>query len=691
MNRLPAGWNLPPISAGSARLDAGREIRLIHRTDIDGLRAIAVLLVILHHYGVPGFGGGFIGVDVFFVISGFLIGGNIARDIRAGRFSLLDFYDRRIRRILPALFVMYALVLAAGTVVLFAPDLHFLSRIGAYVIAFLGNYALYRNAGLYGGQFADHVVLLHTWSLAVEEQFYLLFPLLMVATSALFRRRYAAVLWPLTLISFVSCIVVVRISPMTAFYLAPFRAWELLAGALLATGTITAPAVSSVRTAAAVLGLVLVAAADVLSGSSSPNPGELTLVPCAGACLILYASCDRGSVTGKLLGNGIMRRIGLWSYSLYLYHWPLLLLAQYYALEPLSLWIRCWLVAGTFLLGALSWRYVEQPFRRRRAPVNRRRSFALAAVSGVVLMAATFTLHRQTEPTRYSALERVRFPSQTADQLRCKETSPEMGKGPACVLGDASAPITTLVWGDSHAVAILPAINEVAARHRQAAMFAEMGRCPPLLGAFVRDLAPGQSAAVRSWMDARGLGHGVQCKRHNDAVLEWVLQNHVATVLLVGHWIANTEDSYQSVLSDDEGGNNHASQQNAAVFRRGLERLLAVLEREHVRVFLLEDAPQNEWNVPYALAARRRLGLTRDIGISRAAYDAQQRSAAQIFTDLHARYGLRLLRPQDILCAGGECAADRGGVPLYVDNEHLSADGALLLTPILDAVVDGRP
>jgi peptidoglycan/LPS O-acetylase OafA/YrhL len=668
-----------------------RDTRADYRTDIDGLRAIAVLLVILHHYGVPGFRGGFIGVDIFFVISGFLIGGHIARDIQAGHFSLLRFYDRRIRRILPALFVMYALVLAAGAVVLFAPDLYFLSRIGAYVIAFLGNYALYLNAGLYGGQFADHVVLLHTWSLAVEEQFYLLFPLLMMGTAALFRRRYAAVLWPLTLVSFVSCIVVVRISPITAFYLAPFRAWELLAGALLGIGTISAPAVPSVRTAAAVLGLVLVAAADMLSNSSSPNPSELTLVPCAGACLILYASCDRSSITGKLLGNWIMRRIGLWSYSLYLYHWPLLLLVQYYAMDPLSAWIRCWLVAGTFLLGALSWRYVEQPFRRRNAPADQRMSYALAAMCGAVLMVATFTLHRQSEPTRYSALERVRFPTQTADQLRCKETSPEMSKGPACVLGDASAPITALVWGDSHAVAILPAINAVAARHRQAAMFAEMGRCPPLLGVFVRDLAPGQSAAVRSWMDARALGHGVRCKRHNDGVLEWILQNHVATVLLVGHWIANTEDRYQSVLSDDESGDNNSGQQNAAVFRRGLERLLVVLEREHVRVFLLEDAPQNELSVPYALAARHRLGLTRDLGISRTAYDAQQRSAAQIFTDLHERYGLRLLRPQDILCAGGECAIDRDGVPLYVDDEHLSVDGAMLLTPILDAIVDGRP
>src|SRR5262249_42972006 len=137
-----------------------------YRPDIDGLRAIAVLLVILYHYGVPGFGGGFIGVDIFFVISGYLIAAHIAAELRAGRFSLLSFYERRMRRILPALFVMYALVLAAGALVLFPPDLRFLTAIGAYVVPFLANFALFRNAGAYGGQFADQVVLLHTWSLA---------------------------------------------------------------------------------------------------------------------------------------------------------------------------------------------------------------------------------------------------------------------------------------------------------------------------------------------------------------------------------------------------------------------------------------------------------------------------------------------------------------------------------------------
>src|SRR5258707_6694772 len=170
-----------------------------HRADIDGLRALAVLSVMFYHYLVPGFRGGFVGVDVFFVISGFLIAAQIESDIAVSRFSLLAFYERRIRRILPALFLMYAVFLLLASKVYFPPELHFQTRLAAYVIPFLANYAFYQNAGAYSGEFAANIALLHTWSLAVEEQFYLLFPLLMMAISRFMRGRYPALLWPLGL------------------------------------------------------------------------------------------------------------------------------------------------------------------------------------------------------------------------------------------------------------------------------------------------------------------------------------------------------------------------------------------------------------------------------------------------------------------------------------------------------------
>jgi peptidoglycan/LPS O-acetylase OafA/YrhL len=658
----------------------------IYRRDIDGLRAIAVLLVIFHHYGIPGFGGGFVGVDVFFVISGYLIAAHIERDLLAGHFSLLAFYERRVRRIIPALFVMYALVLLAGALVLFPPDLHFFSGIGGYVVPFLANFALYRNAGVYGGQFADHVVLLHTWSLAVEEQFYLLFPLLMLTIWGLCRGRYGAVLWPLALLSLLACMVVVRIWPLAAFYLAPFRAWELLAGALLAVGKWPPPQQRSTRAGAAVAGLVLIAAADGLLSTDSPYPGELTLLPCAGAALIIHASCDQSMTVGRVLGIGFMRRIGQWSYSLYLYHWPLLLLVQYYALDPLSAPMRGLLLGATLLLGALSWRLVEQPFRGANAWLDRRSLFAAAALCGGVLMLATAGVHRATDPVRYDATERLRFPTQSAEQLRCTGSSPELVQRPVCVLGDRSARISAVVWGDSHAVAMLPALEAAFAGHHEAAMFAQSGRCPPLLGTYVRDSTPGQWIGLRSWMDAAGVGHGVGCKRHNDLVLRWVIQNRIPKVILIGHWIANTESRFLSTLTDAETPGNYSVKQNAVVFARGLERLLAVLQEQHVRVFLMADVPQKSLSVPYLLAAGRRLQLHRDLSISRADYETQQRSAMEIFARLQRHYAFTILRPQDILCAQGRCTFETDASPLYVDSEHLAITGAMLCAPALEPV-----
>jgi peptidoglycan/LPS O-acetylase OafA/YrhL len=660
----------------------------VYRADIDGLRALAVLSVIFHHYLVPGFRGGFVGVDVFFVISGFLIAAHIESEIAAGRFSLLAFYERRIRRILPALFVMYALFLLLASQVQFPRDFHFQSRLAAYVIPFLANYAFYQNAGNYSGELAAHIVLLHTWSLAVEEQFYLFFPLLMILISRFMRAGYSVVLWPMALASFLSCVVGTYIEPSAAFYLTPFRAWELLAGALLAVGRFSAPRDARVRAGVALLGLLLIAGADLLLSVNTPYPGGWALVPCAGALAIIYASCDRAVPVGKVLDNQVMRRIGLWSYSLYLIHWPLLVLAQYYVFDPLSVSLRCALLASTFLLGALSWRYVEQPFRGPSALLGRPALYGIAAASGVALVLATFVLHRATDPRHYGAREHELFPTDTAEQARCRNTSPEDTHRPSCKIGDNSAPVEAILWGDSHALAILPAVDAAYARHHEAAIFAQTGGCPPLLGVNVRDFSNAKSNLFRSWIDAHGFGRSERCKRHTEAVLNWIAGNHIGTVILAAHWIAYTEDNHSRRLTDSQSPDNFSMLDNAAVFARGLDSLLAALDREHVRIFVLDDAPQSLVNVPYALASAQRLHLDREFRISRVAYEAQQHSAAAIFERLQKRYGFRILKPQDLLCAGGMCSIARNDVPLYIDGEHLSELGAMISEPALEAIWD---
>ena len=418
----------------------------------------------------------------------------------------------------------------------------------------------------------------------------------------------------------------------------------------------------------------------------TPYPGAWAMVPCAGAMAILYASCDRTVSVGRVLDNPLMRKVGLWSYSLYLVHWPLLVLAEYYLFDPLSLSLRCILLASTFLLGALSWRYVEQPFRGPGAILSRPTLYGIAAAAGVTLVLATFFLHRAEDPRSYGAREQTLFPTYTADQTRCRNTSPEDKRTPSCKLGDKSATVASVLWGDSHGLAILPAVDVAYAKHHEAAMFAQQGGCPPLLGVHVRDFSAAKSNFLRSWIDAHGFGRSEKCERHIEAVLNWVASNHIGTVILAGHWIAYTEDKHSRRLTDSQSPENYSMLDNAAIFERGLERLLARLESAHVRVFLLDDAPQSIVSVPYALAATRRLHLDRDFRISRSAYETQQHSAEAIFARLQMRYRFRILKPQDLLCAAGICSIEQNDAPLYSDDEHLSLLGAMTAEPALEAI-----
>jgi peptidoglycan/LPS O-acetylase OafA/YrhL len=679
---LPA----PALSGITVSLDRQTDSAHVYRADIDGLRAIAVLSVTFQHYRVPGFGGGFTGVDVFFVISGFLIAARLASDLSARRFSLLAFYERRIRRIVPALFVMCGLTLLASAAILFPPDLYQQSRMAVFVIPFLANYAFYEHAGAYGGEFASHIVLLHTWSLAVEEQFYLFFPLLMLAIWRFLGRRYPAVLGLLAAVSFVLCVVAVRVAPLATFYLPQFRAWELLAGALLAVGKFTPPRDARVRGGIALSGLLLIVAADLLLSYETPYPSEFTLLACVGAAAILYAACNETEPMGRVLANPVMRRVGMWSYSIYLYHWPLWVLAQNYAFDPLSVATRCALFAATFALAGLSWRYVEQPFRGSNALLKRQAVYGVAAVSGVVLMLTACSLHHFTDSHRYSPRERALFATDTEVQSECRNTSPELTQRPPCKLGDAAAPVRAILWGDSHALAFLPAVDAAYAEHHEAVMFAQQGGCPPLLGVRIRDSKPGQSTLLHSWLEAAGYGRSEYCERHTDAVLDWIGQHHIRTVILAGHWIAYTESGHRQWLTDSQSPDNVSLHDNAAIFSRGLDRLLAALQREQVQVFILDDAPQNTVDVPYALAAARRRGWVRDFRISRAEYEAQQHSATAIFARLQQLYAFRILEPQNCLCAGGKCAIARGDVSLYTDDEHLSAPGAMVAEPAIEAI-----
>ena len=654
----------------------------VYRPDIDGLRALAVLSVVLCHFGAPGFGGGFVGVDVFFVISGYLIGGHIAEEIAAGRFSLVAFYERRIRRIAPGLFCTLALVMAAGAVILFGPDFRRLLVIAASVVEIQANVRLWQTLGAYAGAFAQRSALLHTWSLAVEEQFYLLFPLLMLAIGRFARRRYSLWLALLALVSFAACVVMARVDLARDFYLAPFRAWELLLGALVAVGPFRAPA-GKLPGVLALLGLMSILAADLLLSVDTPFPSEYALLPCGGAALVLYARCSPRSLAGRFLENTPARRIGIWSYSLYLIHWPVLIFTRYYLDAPLPPGLLVALLAASLGLAALSWRFVEQPFRGLGGLFITVQIYALAAGASVLLLGAVFIL-RSGHIDFHKGAERD-FPTLTQSQLLCWDRpADEAARLAACRLGSLAAPQAVL-WGDSHARALIPAVAAAYAAHGASALAFAMGGCPPVFD--VQMGQPTASRTLRALQDALDQ-RPRRCPEHNDAVLRWIASHRIKTAVLAAHWMA-----YAGADKDANLLANHLTILDprrpealapASIFERNLGSTLAALRGLGVRVFIVQDAPRQDVDVPYALASDARLGWPARRGISRAAYDAQQAQVSSILERLHSRYAFTYLRPQDTLCAGGECVLSRGGEALYQDGEHLAPAGALAVVPAFE-------
>ena len=335
---------------------------IAYRREIDGLRTVAVLPVILFHAGFDAFQGGFVGVDVFFVISGYLITSLLIDDLRYGRFSIAEFYRRRARRILPALTLVVLCCLPFAWLWMVPSELRDFGRALAAVALFMSNIHFWRESDYFEPE-AESNVLLHTWSLAVEEQFYIFFPLLLWALWRWRPGSLSGVLILLFLASLAGSAWGSWRMPAAAFYLIPFRAWELFAGALCAL--VLARGAGRAQDALAWLGLVLIGVAVLTFDDTIPFPSVTALVPVAGTVLVvLYAR--HGTGAAWVLGTRPMVALGLLSYSAYLWHQPLFAFARLRFIMPPPGWVMLGLGVAAFLLAALSWRFVEQPFRRRR-------------------------------------------------------------------------------------------------------------------------------------------------------------------------------------------------------------------------------------------------------------------------------------------------------------------------------------
>jgi len=648
-----------------------------YRRDIDGLRAVAVAAIVIHH-AFPGLlPGGFVGVDVFFVISGFLITRLIAEAREAGTFSWGAFYLRRARRIIPA-YLLVVLVTAALAVVIEMPRL--LAMTGAATAAsglFAANILFTQTAG-YFAPGAQQNPLLHLWSLGVEEQFYLVWPALIALLSWKPLRRMRATLALLLLMaSLVLAQILVGSGATTwAFFGLPTRVWEFLAGGVLALGLVKPPGDRATANLAGVIGGLMIAGSLALLNEASAFPGLSAVPVCLGTALLIWSGL------GARPGLAVLRLapvvgLGQVSYSLYLWHWPLLVLAADIAQQPLTTVQRLGLVALSLALAVVTWKLIEQPFRR--GPVERPwRRLGVRLLPLLVPMAAGAVLFLSHGlPQRLSPAAKALAELEETDvnpaRKACFEKA-RTAKPDDCRFGaePGSAGDDVLVWGDSHADALTPGVVEWAAPRGWSVREVARGGCPPLVGVNVRTM----------------YRFKLECAAAADQAMALIASDRkLKLVVLMGRWPLYRDappfyDVNSPRVTMEVIGQPGKRQRVSTALKATLDAIAR--RRPDVRVLVIGPFPELTLGAPECLAQQKQLGgrpgvcasVAADLPLSRAlpAEDAL-RAAVQ------DRPNVAVVFPSETLCRNGRCLAMMDGEPIYFDDDHLSASGARRLAP----------
>ena len=625
---------------------------LKYRADIDGLRAVAVLSVLAFHIGLTEFKGGFVGVDVFFVISGYLISSIIFAEINASRFTIAGFYERRIRRIFPALFAMLSVSSIVAIIYLLPGELIDYAKSMLAATSSTSNIYFWQHSSYFDAPTSKP--LLHTWSLAVEEQFYLSFPLILLVVRRLFPKQLRLAIIVLFLASFFTSCVVVQRNSNTAFYMPYTRAWELLLGTLLSLGIFPALRVAALRNFATLCGIGMILWSVLFYSQETLFPGFSALLPCVGAALIIWGGEVGGSLVGTVLSWRPVVFVGLISYSLYLWHWPIIVLRKMgmlFGLGGINLeghWAvlsahRCDMVIEvvlSFALAIASWRLVEIPFRSGTLRLAGRPLFVLAGgATAVLLGVAVWTVFAQGFPGRFPVKA-----LQVASALNASEGSRSMRTGTCFItteyhferydygtcLHEDKEKKNYLLLGDSHSAMLWPALAEELKNSN--VMQASTAACVP-------SLAPSGSD---------------DCKKMMAYVFQRYLPTHpIQGLLLVGRWEQKDLDS--------------------------LRELISWAQQHQLPVTVFGPVPEYDAPMPRLLAysiAWNKPGLTSQHLVSGPKLlDVQMQQIAEAS---HVRY-ISLYKE---ICSANDCleyADSSHTLPIMWDDNHLSAPGASLV------------
>tara|TARA_R110001592_G_scaffold51812_1_gene159200 strand:+ start:3485 stop:5371 length:1887 start_codon:yes stop_codon:yes gene_type:complete len=613
-----------------------------YRQDIDGLRAIAVLCVLLFHFGFDSLSGGFAGVDIFFVISGYLITSILLKEIDDEHFSFLQFYEKRIRRLYPALIAVVLSSFIAAYFIFMPDEFKEFGQSMVSTITYLSNLFFWYKSDYFSGP-SDLKPLLHTWSLAVEEQFYLIFPLVLWLTYKRSRLAMNLTVLALFVISFLLAILSIESIPSGVFYLSPFRFWELLFGSLVAIALRRNWSPNS--TFSPILeytGLALVIGPIFWLDEHSQFPGWAAVPSCLGAALLLWTQ-DKSTVVYKILTLPVMRFTGKISYSLYLWHWPIVVFYGYWIIREFEIWEKFAMMAVTFIVSWLSWRYIESPFRlTKQAGFKPKQVYGYAFSSTLLIFVVGALVWQQNGmPQRFPNLK-IETLAQTrteSGENHCflnTEQDFSLWKANECLIESTQSKQTVLLWGDSHAnhlVAGLTANRDLLPYN--ILVYSSAG-CPPIIG---------QSLPTRP-----------NCLQNNQHVLDIIKTMHIKNVIMAGNWAYSEKADHLDIAK--------------------LPETINALKENGVQPMIINQLPLYPISNPQYLATRlasrdnpkEDYFIKPDDGLDMSVRIMQLLPNTQIFDAFK------------LFCPDESCSIFKNGELMVVDRGHLSHAGSRYLT-----------
>ncbi|MFC6327523.1 acyltransferase family protein [Alloalcanivorax gelatiniphagus] len=655
---------------------------IAYRPEIDGLRCVAVMIVIFNHLGVPGFGGGYVGVDVFFVISGYLITEIIKSEKQIGAFSISSFYRRRIIRLAPAYFTVLFFTGLLSAIIMLPAELEQFSESALFSTFFAANFYMWHAVGGYFGTGADTTPLLHLWSLAVEEQFYLVWPasLLVLMHFLGAKGRLLGVILVLLLLALAVSEYGAIHYRAAAYYLMPARAFELLIGAALAFSaeSIYRWFPRPIQVLGGCLGLCLVVYACLSFSGATWFPGLHALVPCLGTALIIIFVRQDDPLLGRVLASRVFVGVGKISYPAYLWHWPLIAFLNLCLIE-INLFVGAAVVVATMLLSAATYVGIEKPARRfRNSGIGKVAvtGFVMPAMLSVLFCLSVFFFNGF--PSRFDEALNQKAAAVLAhadlERGRCNEGPVAAPLGPdQCILGKKKQGVDILLVGDSHANHFSGMIDVLASK----------------AGLRAYDITQSNTAfmvGVDRYYERDGeiVKHG-NFRTRNEVLRNDIIPKGYDYVVMAGSYVGY----YKGLLSD--GGNAPSHAETPAVMKAAmLATVQAVIESGAVPI-IVKGAPTFDRNVSRCTLNNLRFGKNEECNLPRKEYEEKFAGWSALLDSLTEEFdSLVVIDPAKVMCDQSWCYSELDGLPLYKDSNHLNYKGSMLIGEIYASEV-GNP